>query len=75
MGETGRAGKTLSGPGGTELLRHLPPGELVSQDRLIARTGRPADEVIAELLALELDGRLRRYPGPSYCRRESSRGS
>lgn len=63
-----RSTKTEESAGGSELLRHLPPGEPVSQDRLIAQSGRPAEEVIAELLKLELDGRLRRYPGPSYCR-------
>ena len=63
-----RSTKTGESAGGGELLGHLPPGELVSQDRLIAQSGRPAEEVIAELLTLELDGRLRRYPGPSYCR-------
>lgn len=51
------------------ILAHLPPGEVVSQDRLIAATGRPAREVVAALLTLELEGRLRRYPGPGYSRR------
>ncbi|MDH3744853.1 MAG: DNA-processing protein DprA [Acidobacteriota bacterium] len=47
----------------------VPRGELIPQDEVVAMTGLPIEEVLAHLLSLELGGWVRRYPGPSYCRR------
>lgn len=44
----------------------------VTLDALLARTGSPAAELSAQLLELELDGRVARLPGGLFQRRDSA---
>ncbi|MCB1054721.1 MAG: DNA-processing protein DprA [Acidobacteria bacterium] len=57
-------------PGGLagKLLEHLPAGTRRSPDDLAMLTGTSMDQVLGELLELELQGWLRRHPGPLYGR-------
>lgn len=57
-------------PGGLagKLLGQLPPGRQRSPDDLASLTGATMDQVLGELLELELQGWLRRHPGPLYGR-------
>lgn len=50
------------------LLSKIPIGELVSLERLALETGLAADQILHELLELEIEGLIRRCPGPTYCR-------
>ena len=50
------------------LLAALPPGEGLSADDLSVLLEVSIDRVLAALLDLELDGRVRRAPGPVYFR-------
>lgn len=50
------------------LLSALPPGDGLSADDLATQLEVSIDRVLAALLDLELDGRVRRAPGPVYCR-------
>ena len=43
-------------------------GEAYSVDELAARTGRSASDLLAELGALEVAGRITRMAGGSYAR-------
>lgn len=52
------------------LLRALPPGQERPVEDLAGELDAPVDRVLAELLELELTGRVRRVPGPAY-RREA----
>lgn len=47
----------------SELERHIPPGEVRDADTLAALTGWVSARLLAELAALEVDGRLARVPG------------
>lgn len=53
---------------GGKLLEHLPAGARRSPDELCLLTGAAMDQLLGELLELELQGWLRRYPGPLYGR-------
>lgn len=48
------------------LIQVLRPGEPMPPEDLAAKLDSRVDEVLAVLLELELMGRVRRYPGPSY---------
>ncbi len=61
----GAAYKGLPG----EVLAALTPGEATAPETVAARLGRSVDRVLGALLELELQGRVRRYPGPAYVRR------
>lgn len=50
------------------LLRALPAGQERPVEDLAAEVEAPVDRVLAELLELELIGRVRRVPGPAYRR-------
>ncbi len=56
----GPAGKTLTA---------LAPGRLLSADQIAEKTGLPVDKTLAALLQLELEGQIRRCPGPAFLRR------
>ena len=58
---------TLSDDGGNALLQRL-GFDPVGLDALCARTGQPAAALQAELLGLELDGRIARLPGGLFQR-------
>jgi DNA processing protein len=45
------------------------PGDAVAPEALAAGLGEPVDRVLGVLLELELEGRIRREPGPAYVRR------
>lgn len=51
-----------------KILKRIPPGEDRSPDALAEETGLPIHNLLAELLDLELNGWLRRLPGPAYRR-------
>lgn len=57
-----------AGPAG-RLLQQLRPGDPHSPERLAAGTDLPIEEVLTLLLELELEGRVRRHPGPAFSRR------
>ncbi len=68
------AGKPGGAPPGVrglagEVLAALTPGEATAPETLAARLGESVDRVLGTLLELELQGRVRRYPGPAYVRR------
>ncbi|HUF78882.1 MAG TPA: DNA-processing protein DprA [Thermoanaerobaculia bacterium] len=72
----GAAGAQRSGalPSGLSGLRGralgaMVPGEPASPAALAAAPGEPMARVLGVLLELELEGRLRREPGPAYVRR------
>jgi DNA processing protein len=50
------------------LLSKIPRGQLISVERLAVETGLATDQILRELLELELEGLVRRCPGPTYCR-------
>lgn len=50
------------------LLQALPPGQERPVEDLAGEADAPVDRVLAELLELELTGRVRRVPGPAYRR-------
>ena len=56
-----------SGLGGRALAQ-LDLGDPISAEELAQRLGADIDQVLATLLELELDGWLRRFPGPRYGR-------
>ena len=60
--------------GGDEppLLAMIPPGEAASVDSLAAASGQPIAQVLQELLALELAGRVVRQADGSYRRSHAS---
>lgn len=60
--------KRADGPSG-ELLDALSPGQMVRAEHLAAVTEKPLDEVLATLLELEIAGLIRRFPGPTFCRK------
>jgi DNA processing protein len=62
------AGNPLQEDREAPLLAHV-GYDPVDIDALCARSGRPADEVLAGLLALELDGRVAALPGGLFQRR------
>lgn len=68
IGSPDDAVATPAGPAG-RLLRHLRPGNPQSPERLVAATDLPIEEVLTLLLELELEGRIRRHPGPAFSRR------
>lgn len=59
---------TAVGPAG-RLLRRLRPGEPQSPERLVADTDLSIEEALTLLLELELEGRVRRHPGPAFSRK------
>ncbi len=52
-----------------KVLAALAPGVQLSADQLAQETGLTAEQTLAALLELELAGRIRRCPGPSFVRR------
>jgi DNA processing protein len=50
-------------------LAAMVPGDAVAPEALAAGLGEPVDRVLGVLLELELEGRIRREPGPAYVRR------
>lgn len=58
--ETGACGK---------LLAALAPGQLLGAERLAELSSLTIEETLALLLQLEIDGRVRRYPGPMFFRK------
>jgi DNA processing protein len=50
-------------------LAAMVPGDAVAPEALAAGLGEPVDRVLGILLELELEGRVRREPGPAYVRR------
>jgi DNA processing protein len=50
-------------------LAAMVPGDAVAPEALAAGLGEPVDRVLGALLELELEGRIRREPGPAYVRR------
>ena len=58
----------IDGPPG-ELLKALPPGQLVTAEHLAATTGKPLDQVLGFLLELEMTGLVSRSPGAVFCRK------
>jgi DNA processing protein len=52
----------------SELEGTMAPGEPYSVDELSAATGRPASDLLAELGALEIAGRVSRLPGSVFVR-------
>ena len=57
------------GPMGT-VLGTLAGGAQQTPEEIAERAGLPFDQVLGHLLELELSGRVRRYPGPTYGRME-----
>ncbi len=51
------------------LLAAMTPGEPLPADRLADASGLAVERLLALLLELELAGRVRREPGPAWCRR------
>jgi DNA processing protein len=51
------------------LLSAMTPGEPVTPGALATASSLPLERVLALLLELELAGRVRREPGPAWCRR------
>lgn len=51
------------------LFQALPKGELMAVEAVAEHAAKPIDQVLAGLLELELAGWVRRYPGPSFCRK------
>jgi DNA processing protein len=50
-------------------LAAMVPGDAVAPEAIAAGLGEPVDRVLGVLLELELEGRIRREPGPAYVRR------
>ena len=67
-GATGHAALPLSPTAPADPLLEALGADPVTIDALIARTGWPAPELSAQLLNLELDGRVARLPGGLYQR-------
>ena len=67
----GAAGPEAAGVDGdaARLLAAMTPGEPLPADRLAATSGLAVERLLALLLELELAGRVRREPGPAWCRR------
>jgi DNA processing protein len=60
-------GRTPETPSKTHpLLRHMPPGEAITADELLARSGLGVSEIQTALLELELDGAVERRADGSY---------
>jgi DNA processing protein len=59
---------TLAGPLG-ELLKAMPPGQMVTAEHLAATTGHGLDQILGVLLELEMTGLIRRFPGAIFCRK------
>jgi DNA processing protein len=55
--------------GGNMILSRMPVDETVGLEDLIAATGMEAGKLLASLLELEMDGRIRPLPGGRYLRR------
>lgn len=51
-----------------EVLGALPPGAVRLPEEIAAALGAPVDQVLAALLDLELEGRVKRHPGSAYGR-------
>ncbi len=51
------------------VLQHLSQGEALTAEVLAEETGESVAGVLSTLLELELGGWVRRYPGPTFCRR------
>lgn len=51
------------------VLAGLTPGDPASPEAVAAALGEPVDRVLGALLELELEGRIRREPGPAFTRR------
>lgn len=51
------------------LLAALAVADPTPPEALATRIGEPVERVLGTLLELELEGRVRRYPGPAYVRR------
>ena len=65
-----RPGGGGAAPGAAgRLLAEMVPGEPLAPAALAAATELGVDRVLALLLELELAGRVRREPGPAWCRR------
>jgi predicted Rossmann fold nucleotide-binding protein DprA/Smf involved in DNA uptake len=47
----------------------LVPGDPASPEAVAGALGEPVDRVLGVLLELELEGRIRREPGPVFVRR------
>ncbi len=58
-----------SGDDAARLLAAMTPGEPLPADQLAALSGFTVERLLALLLELELAGRVRREPGPAWCRR------
>lgn len=56
-------------PSSSKLLRQLPPAEERTVEELAEALKKSVAEIYAELLELELEGRVRRLPGGGYARR------
>ena len=52
-----------------QLLAAMTPGEPLPPDELATASDLGVDRILALLLELELAGRVRREPGPAWCRR------
>lgn len=53
------------------VLAALPPGESRSPETVAGELGEPIDAVLGTLLELEIQGWVRRMPGPAYARRSA----
>jgi predicted Rossmann fold nucleotide-binding protein DprA/Smf involved in DNA uptake len=51
------------------VLEALVPGDPKSPEALSAELDAPVDQLLGALLELELEGRVRREPGPAFTRR------
>lgn len=51
------------------VLAAMVPGDSAAPEALAAGLGEPVDRLLGVLLELELEGRVRREPGPAYVRR------
>lgn len=58
-----------------KVLAALVPGLQLTADQLAQEAGLTAEQTLAALLELELVGRIRRCPGPSFVRRDCLSGS
>lgn len=68
-GDAAEAGGALPPGLRGRVLGVLVPGDPTPPEAVAAALGEPVDRVLGALLELELEGRVRREPGPTYVRR------